>query len=69
MKTMTIRNEAGVPRPERCDLCGNKNFGCGGEIYQTENLLNLCRHCLDILTVSPGTLEKSVERFLIGNVI
>ncbi|MBF0474735.1 MAG: hypothetical protein HQK59_02710 [Deltaproteobacteria bacterium] len=67
--TLKKSNEAGVPRPERCDLCGNNNSGCGGEISQTENLLNLCHHCLEKLTVHPGTLEKSVQRFLLGNVI
>ncbi|MBF0551241.1 MAG: hypothetical protein HQK60_11965 [Deltaproteobacteria bacterium] len=69
MKTTIVRNDARVPLPERCDLCGNNNFGCGGEISQTENLLNLCRHCLDNLTTHPGPLEKSVERFLMGNVM
>jgi hypothetical protein len=51
-----------------CDLCGKL---CGsGEIKQTEDYFNLCRHCLKHMNAMPdGSIKESIHRFLSGNVV
>ena len=50
-----------------CELCENKLFG---EVYLTDEPLNLCLSCFKYLGgVLEGSTRESVIRFLIGNVV
>lgn len=51
----------------RCDLC--VKMIKGGQMKSKKNGLVLCPDCQQFMDWFPDTSEKSIERYLIGNVV
>ena len=51
---------------QRCDLCEQK-MNPTVKIYNNDT--RLCKTCFDHMESLPEAIAKSVERFLIGNVV
>jgi hypothetical protein len=50
-----------------CDFCENRSSS--KLIHQTETGMQLCPDCLHHMETLPHSIEKAVERFLLGNVV
>jgi hypothetical protein len=50
-----------------CDFCENRSSS--KLIHQTETGVQLCPDCLHHMETLPHSIEKAVERFLLGNVV
>ncbi len=50
-----------------CDFCENRSSS--KLIHRTETGLYLCPDCLHHMETLPRSIEKAVERFLLGNVV
>lgn len=50
-----------------CDFCEEKLTD--RPVHKTETGLVLCPDCLQYMETLPGSIEASLERFLLGNVV
>jgi hypothetical protein len=50
-----------------CDFCENRSSS--KLIHRTETGVHLCPDCLHHMETLPRSIEKAVERFLLGNVV
>jgi hypothetical protein len=67
-KSHTVCGENVCESSYSCSLCGEEHPY--GQIHETEDCVYLCSHCFEQLEVLPdGRIKKSIEDFLIGNVI
>jgi hypothetical protein len=56
------------PMKSNCDLCGRPTES--GKIMHTKGSADLCPNCYDhFMKIPNGLLKRSIERFIIGNVI